>query len=208
MKPPIVIVGVGALGSHLGLLLRNWACPVGLYPIRVCDFDRVEKKNVMSQFHTTMGVGRNKAQAFQQALQGMFGVRVEAIPHRLTSDNAEALLGGAALVIDCTDNAEARRVIQGFVKPMGIPCLHGCLGAEGTIGRVVWTEQFKPDEAGEAVASLVRLLDQESLTDLYFFLKLAADKEFKERFVPVKFPDALKKGTEDLFAAKIVIMDG
>lgn len=28
-----------------------------------------------------------------------------------------------------------------------------------------------PDEAGEAVASLVRLLDPESLTDLYFFLK-------------------------------------
>lgn len=28
-----------------------------------------------------------------------------------------------------------------------------------------------PDETGEAVASLVRLLDPESLTDLYYFLK-------------------------------------
>lgn len=28
-----------------------------------------------------------------------------------------------------------------------------------------------PDETGEAVAALVRLLDPESLTDLYFFLK-------------------------------------
>lgn len=153
MKPPIVIVGVGALGSHLGLLLRNWAYPTGLYPIRVCDFDRVEKKNVMSQFHTTMGVGRNKAQAFQQALHGMFASRVEAFPHKLTLDNVTTLLGGAALVIDCTDNAEARRVIQGFVKPMKIPCLHGCLGADGTIGRVVWTDQFKPDEAGEGQAT-------------------------------------------------------
>jgi len=191
MKPPIVIVGVGALGSHLGLLLRNWACPVGLYPIRVCDFDRVEKKNVMSQFHTTMGVGRNKAQAFQQALQGMFGVRVEAIPHRLTSDNAEALLGGAALVIDCTDNAEARRVIQGFVKPMGIPCLHGCLGAEGTIGRVVWTEQFKPDEAGEGQATCENGEHLPFIGMVSSYLAQAAQRFFKtgERWAFQVLPD-------------------
>jgi hypothetical protein len=41
-----------------------------------------------------MGVGRNKAQAMQQAMQGLFGLRLQAIPHKLTADNVERLLGG------------------------------------------------------------------------------------------------------------------
>ena len=60
----IVIVGVGALGSHLVLLGRNWSAR-----FVVIDDDRVEQKNTQSQFHSRMGVGRNKAQAMQQAEQ-------------------------------------------------------------------------------------------------------------------------------------------
>lgn len=145
MSSPIVIVGAGALGSHVALLGRNWT---GGHPLRVVDFDRVESKNVMSQFHTTMGKGRNKADGLKQAMHGLFGVRIDAVPHKLTRDNAQALLGGASLVMDCTDNAEARRVIQEFVRKHGIPCLHGALTADGTFGRVIWDEHFKEDEEG------------------------------------------------------------
>ncbi|MFA6234101.1 MAG: ThiF family adenylyltransferase [Bacteroidota bacterium] len=143
MKGSIVIVGAGALGSHLILFARNFT-----NPIRVVDFDRVEQKNILSQFHTKMGSGKNKALALQQALQGMFGVKIEVIPHKLTPDNAQALLGGAGLVVDCTDNAAARRCIQAFVRKEGIPCVHGCLSATGDFAQVVWDETFKEDEEG------------------------------------------------------------
>jgi len=143
MKGTIVIVGVGALGSHLVLLARNWP-----HPIKVVDFDRVETKNILSQFHTKMASGRNKAQGLQQAMLGMFGLKVDAVPHKLTPDNAKAILGGAGLVIDCTDNAAARRCIQGLVRTEGIPCLHGCLSAAGDFARIVWDEHFKEDEEG------------------------------------------------------------
>lgn len=143
MKGTVVIVGAGALGSHLVLIARNWP-----HPLKVVDFDKVEQKNILSQFHTKMGLGRNKAQALQQAMQGMFGTKIEVVPHRLTPDNAEAVLGGAVLVIDCTDNAAARRTIKDFVRKEGIPCLHGCLSAAGDFARIVWDEYFQEDEEG------------------------------------------------------------
>lgn len=144
MADTVVIVGVGALGSHLALLARNWE-----ERLRLVDFDRVEQKNVQAQFHTRMGLGRNKAQALQQALQGMYGLKVESFPRRLEATNAAQLLGGSALVIDCTDNAGTRRLIQGFVREHGVPCLHGALSADGAFARVIWDEHFVADEEGE-----------------------------------------------------------
>lgn len=140
----IVIVGVGALGSHVALFGRNWD-----KPLRLVDFDRVEMKNTQAQFHTKMGLGRNKTQALLQSFQGLWGLKVEANTNRLTPDNAKAILGGASLVLDCTDNAEARRTIQGFVRQNGLPCLHGALSADGTFGRIVWDEHFVLDEEGK-----------------------------------------------------------
>lgn len=95
-----------------------------------------------------MSVRENKAQAFKKAIFALHGVTVEAIPHKLTRENAQALLGNAALVVDCTDNIEARRVIQEFVVAKGIPCVHGSLSAEGDFGRIMWTEAFKADAEG------------------------------------------------------------
>lgn len=143
MEKPIVIVGVGALGSHAVLCLRNCG-----HPLHLIDHDRVEAKNILGQFHTRMGLGRNKAQALQQGLLGLFGVRVEATPHKLTQDNVEALLGGAGLVLDCVDNAETRQTIQEFVRVKGIPCLHGAISADGSLARAVWDEHFQVEDEG------------------------------------------------------------
>jgi molybdopterin/thiamine biosynthesis adenylyltransferase len=144
MTGKIIIVGVGALGSHVALLGRNWE-----QGLKLVDFDRVESKNLMAQLHTKQGVSKNKAQGLQRTLQGLFGVKVEAVPHKLTADNVEALLGGSALVLDCTDNIEARRVIRTGARNLEVPCLHGALAADGSLGRIIWTESFTPDSEGE-----------------------------------------------------------
>ncbi|MFT5685938.1 MAG: molybdopterin/thiamine biosynthesis adenylyltransferase [Myxococcota bacterium] len=141
----IIIVGVGALGSHLLLLSRNLP---GRFT--VVDFDRVERKNTLSQFHSRMGVGRNKAAAMQQAMQGLFGLRIQSVPHRLTPDNVTSLLSGADLVVDCVDNAATRQLIQEHVRAEGIPCLHGALAADGSYARIMWDEVFTIDGDGEA----------------------------------------------------------
>lgn len=144
----IVVVGVGALGSHLVLLGRNW--PANFV---VIDFDKVEQKNVLAQFHSKMGVGRNKTAALQQAMQGLFGLRIEAIPHRLGEDNVDVLLGGADLVLDCVDNAPTRLLIQRSVRARPTPCLHGAIAADGGYARLMWDAAFSPDEGGEGEAT-------------------------------------------------------
>lgn len=143
----ITIVGVGALGSHVAQLLRNEG------ELKVIDFDRVETKNVASQFHGKTTVGKSKVIALQGTMSLMFGKRVEAVPHKLTEYNAGALLDLCDLVIDCLDNADGRRLIQKHVRRAKLPCLHGALAVGGTFGRAVWDEQFVADEGGAGAAA-------------------------------------------------------
>ena len=44
------------------------------------DFDRVEQKNTMSQMHTGMCVGRNKAEAIAKLMQGLYKLRIKPLP--------------------------------------------------------------------------------------------------------------------------------
>lgn len=145
----VTIVGVGALGSHVAQFLRNVEAE-----LRVIDFDRIETKNVKSQFHSVTNVGKLKAPSLQQTLNFLFKTKVTVISHKLVEDNVNQLLGGSNLVIDCLDNGNARRVVQDYARAHGIPCLHGALAAGGAFGQVLWTEHFRiDDEAGAGVAT-------------------------------------------------------
>ena len=144
----ITIVGVGALGSHLVMALRNEDVTV-----KVIDFDRVEMKNVASQFHFKGGVGKKKTDALKQAMQFCYGRSIDAVGHKLTADNDVQLLGGADLIVDCLDNGDARRIVQAFARANGIPCLHGALAANGVFARVVWDEMFVIDDIGQGTAA-------------------------------------------------------
>jgi len=137
----VTIVGVGALGSHLVQFLRN--LDVNL---KLIDYDRIEQRNTRSQFHSKGGVGKGKVQHLAQTMQFLWGIKVGTVPHKLTSDNDDQLLSGADLIVDCLDNGEARRLVQGFVRRAHVPCLHGALAADGSFGQVIWDEDFKIDD--------------------------------------------------------------
>ena len=144
----ITVVGVGALGSHVIMLLRN----VGA-DLRVIDFDRVENKNVLSQFHGKTQVGKGKTQSLAQTMNFLFGVKLETIPHKLTSENDVQLLGKSDLILDCLDNGTARKVVQDYARKTKTPCLHGALAADGGFGRVIWDDRFQIDEASGGAAT-------------------------------------------------------
>jgi molybdopterin-synthase adenylyltransferase len=145
----LTIVGVGALGSHVVQFLRS----ADLW-IKVIDFDRVEQKNTSSQFHGKPSVGKSKVQALQQTVNLLWGLKIDGVPHKLTSENDVQLLRKADLIIDALDNGEARRIVQGFARRTKTACLHGALAANGEFGRVVWDEDFKiDDEAGAGAAT-------------------------------------------------------
>jgi molybdopterin/thiamine biosynthesis adenylyltransferase len=152
MKRGVCIVGCGALGSHLVQAIRNEDID-----LRLIDDDRLEAKNVLSQFHVRQQVGKNKAQALAQTMQGFFGVKVDSvIPHRLTADNVATLLMGSALVVDCLDNTATRKLVRTYVRAHGTPCLHGALAGDGALGRVQWDDAFPIDDDGGAVGATCR----------------------------------------------------
>lgn len=139
----ITIVGVGALGSHVVQFLRN----LDDVALRLVDFDRVEAKNVMSQFYGQPSVGKNKAAALLQQAHFLFKRPAgAAVPHRLTTDNIDVVLAESDLVIDCVDNGATRRLIQAWVRQHKVPCLHGGLAANGSFGVALWDDQFAVDD--------------------------------------------------------------
>ncbi len=145
----IVIVGVGAIGSHAVQFCRG----LGVN-LRVIDFDNVERKNILSQFHGKPSVGKSKVAGLKQTMDFLWGVKIEVNAHKLVDGNADQLLGKADLIVDCLDNGAARRIVQGYARKTGVPCLHGALAADGTFGRVIWDEHFViDDEAGAGAAT-------------------------------------------------------
>lgn len=140
----ITIVGAGALGSHVALFLRNYEDG-----LKIVDFDRVESKNILAQFHTKMGLRKNKAQALSQSLQGLFSAGTEVVPHKLTKNNWSEVLLDSELILDCTDNIAARNLIREYWEEYDVPVLHGALSADGTFARVMWAEDFVADAEGE-----------------------------------------------------------
>jgi molybdopterin-synthase adenylyltransferase len=140
-KRLVTVVGAGALGSHFVQFTRS----VDVM-FRVIDDDRVEQKNVLAQFHGRPSVGRSKTQSLAQTMDFLFKMKIEGVSNRLVEVNARNLLGGAALVVDCLDNAPSRRIVQSMVRELRVPCLHGALAADGAFGRVVWDEKFVVDE--------------------------------------------------------------
>lgn len=145
-KPLIVVVGVGALGSHLVQFIRNLDAN-----IRIIDFDRIEQKNTMSQFHPKPHTGKAKAQALKMTMTFLWKKDLDVVSNKLTKDNVEELLEDSDLIIDCLDNAPSRKLVQDWAKehPLerkgGPCCLHGALDADGNFGQVIWTEDFKID---------------------------------------------------------------
>jgi molybdopterin/thiamine biosynthesis adenylyltransferase len=149
MTKHVTVVGVGALGSHLVQFLRSEDVK-----IKVIDFDRVEQKNVQSQFHGKPNVGKLKVLSLNQSMQFLYGIKIECVSGKLVENNADVLLSKADLIIDCLDNGEARRLIQGYARTNDTPCLHGALAPNGGFGRAIWDEQFVIDsEAGQGGAT-------------------------------------------------------
>jgi molybdopterin-synthase adenylyltransferase len=145
----IVIVGVGALGSHLVQFIRNEKVD-----IKIIDFDRVEQKNVMSQFHGKPGVGKNKVAALQQTMDFLFKRQLATVSNKLVAENIDVLMKGATLIIDCLDNGASRKLVQDYVRKHNLPCLHGALAPGGEFGRSIWDEQFVIDsEVGAGAAT-------------------------------------------------------
>ena len=127
-----VVVGAGALGSPAATYL----VAAGIGRLGVVDGDSVELSNLHRQpLHMTPDVGGLKAEVAVAKL-GLLNPEaiVEPYPVRLEEPNAEAIVMGADVVLDCTDSFESRYLINGACCAQGVPLVEaGVVGFEGLV---------------------------------------------------------------------------
>jgi adenylyltransferase/sulfurtransferase len=126
----VLIVGAGGLGSPAALYLAA----AGVGTIGIADPDTVQLSDLGRQIiHTTAAVGSPKVESAASTLGALNPlVNVEAYAVNLDDSNAEAIVARYDLVIDGTDNYEARYVLNDCCVRLGKPLCHGAvLGFEG-----------------------------------------------------------------------------
>jgi molybdopterin/thiamine biosynthesis adenylyltransferase len=128
----VMVVGAGALGSPV----LTYLVGAGVGRIGVVDGDTVELSNLPRQpLHFTPDLEANKAESVMAKLSLMNpDVIVEPYPARLGRMNAEAMLMGADLVVDCSDSFATRYTVNDTCCALGVPLVEGgVLGFDGLV---------------------------------------------------------------------------
>jgi molybdopterin/thiamine biosynthesis adenylyltransferase len=127
-----IVLGAGALGSPVATYL----VAAGVGTVGVVDSDEVELSNLHRQpLHFTPDVGVSKAENAALKL-GMLNpeVQVDPYPVRFEEQNAEAIVAGAGVVVDCSDSFETRYLANDACCAQGVPLVEGgVLGFEGLV---------------------------------------------------------------------------
>jgi molybdopterin-synthase adenylyltransferase len=118
-----LIVGAGGLGSPVALYLAA----SGVGTLTICDFDDVDLTNLQRQIiHTTQSVGKNKAMSAQQTIDAINPeIKVKTIEKKSTHAEMEALISGADVVIDCSDNFATRYTLNRLCFKQKKPLVSG-----------------------------------------------------------------------------------
>jgi molybdopterin/thiamine biosynthesis adenylyltransferase/rhodanese-related sulfurtransferase len=121
----VIVIGAGGLGSPVLLYLAG----AGVGTIAVIDHDTVDLSNLHRQIaHHSDDVGRPKVASVAAAIAAVDpAVRVLTGEVRLDAGNAAGLLRGFDLVIDGSDNFEARYAVNDAAVSLGIPMVHGAV---------------------------------------------------------------------------------
>jgi molybdopterin/thiamine biosynthesis adenylyltransferase len=128
----VVVVGCGALGSALAEMMTR----AGVGRLTLVDRDYVEESNLQRQSlfdEADAARGMPKAVAAEAKLRRINSdVELRGVVADLSTENADELLKGAHLVLDGTDNFEARFLVNDVCVREDIPWVYGaCVGAYG-----------------------------------------------------------------------------
>lgn len=134
----VLIVGCGALGSHVADLLVR--CGVGV--VRLVDRDFVEESNLHRQSlfrESDVEGGLPKAIAAGERLREINShIRIETFVEQVDADTIGDLAADMALLVDGTDNFDTRFLINDFALKNGLPWVYGaCVGAYGLTATIV-----------------------------------------------------------------------
>jgi len=134
----VAILGCGALGSASAMALVR----AGVGFVRLIDRDVPEVSNLPRQVlfdEADVATGLPKAVAAARHLARINSTAViEPIVADFTAINAASLVGGVDVIVDGSDNLEARYLINEIACRDRIPWVHGgAIGAEGRVLTII-----------------------------------------------------------------------
>ena len=132
MSARVALVGCGALGTvQASLLVR-----AGVGTLRIIDRDFVEESNLQRQILFDEEDVRSllpKAVAAERKLRAVNSlVTIEGLVEDVNASTIGRLLDGFDLVLDATDNFDARFLLNDYAVKTGTPWIYGaCVGSYG-----------------------------------------------------------------------------
>ncbi|KAJ1893304.1 hypothetical protein LPJ66_005835, partial [Kickxella alabastrina] len=119
----VLVVGTGGLGSPCALYLAS----MGIGRLGLTDHDTVDQSNLHRQvIHTEAACGMPKVVSALTGLSRLNSMcNVRAYDVLLDSANAKDIMRGYDVVVDATDNAATRYLINDACVMLGIPLVSG-----------------------------------------------------------------------------------
>lgn len=126
----VLVVGAGGLGCPV---LTYLAC-AGVGFLRIADDDVISESNLNRQFlYGPDCIGNQKAlMAKESLIRQNPDIKIDALFERVSEENAQRMLEGIHMVVDCVDNAKTRLIMNSACMKKGIPLVEG--GVEGFYG--------------------------------------------------------------------------
>ncbi|WP_404371362.1 HesA/MoeB/ThiF family protein [Sphingomonas sp. MMS24-J45] len=159
----VAVVGTGGIGSPA----IQYLAAAGIGRLILIDNDTVDLSNLQRQtLFGDVDIGASKVTAAALAVSRINPhVTLDLHAERLTADNAEALIGGADVVLDGTDSFATRLAVADAAHRLRIPLVSAAVGQfEGQLGVFRGWETDRPcyrcfvgdaaDAAGDSCADL------------------------------------------------------
>ena len=129
----VTVVGCGGLGAPALVYLAE----AGVGTIRMVDGDMVSESNLNRQFlYWEEDIGKEKVHSAAEKLRRLNPqIRVETFPFYLTEDNADRILSGSDVVVDCVDSLAGRLLVGRQCLARDIPLVEGAV--QGFYGYVL-----------------------------------------------------------------------
>lgn len=123
LESSALVVGLGGLGSPAALYLAA----AGVGRLSLADFDTVDGSNLQRQIaHRTADVGRAKADSAADAALALNPeIQIRRLRERLSEEALRAEIEAVDVMLDCTDNFEARDLLNRLCVETGTPLVSG-----------------------------------------------------------------------------------
>lgn len=122
---PLFIAGCGGLGGEIAAQIAR----LGAARLFLCDYDKFEESNLNRQRFCNMEtLGKLKAKVAAAELYKVapFG-EFQPIIWRIEPQKAPESLAACALVIDCLDSTQGKKMLEDMAKEAQRPWLHGAV---------------------------------------------------------------------------------